>query len=237
MPRNTEVFEPTFKGTGIVRSADITTDPRYGHNAPYHGMPPGHLPVRSYLAVPVRGRAGDVIGGLFFGHSEVGRFSEQHERLAVGIASWASVALENARLYMNVQEASRLKDEFLGQPVPRAADAAQRDPGLRADAADRNHRAGQATEGHRHDRAQRHVAHPDRRGRARHLAHRVRQDPTERPAGRLPGHRPIGNRRGRAGGRGQRGPDRDRARSTRQHRSPAIRNDCSRCCGTCCRTP
>jgi signal transduction histidine kinase/CheY-like chemotaxis protein len=76
-------------------------------------MPPGHLPVRSYLAVPVRGRGGDVIGGLFFGHEEAGRFDAHHERIAVGIASWAAVALENARLYANVQEASRLKDEFL----------------------------------------------------------------------------------------------------------------------------
>jgi PAS domain S-box-containing protein len=113
MPRNTAVFAPTFKGTSVVRSADITKDPRYGHNAPYHGMPPGHLPVRSYLAAPVKGRGGEVIGGLFFGHSEVGRFDAHHERIAVGIASWASVALENARLYMGVQEASRLKDEFL----------------------------------------------------------------------------------------------------------------------------
>jgi PAS domain S-box-containing protein len=113
MPRNTEVFEPTFKGIGVVRSADITNDARYGHNPPYHGMPPGHLPVRSYLAVPVKGRSGDVIGGLFFGHSEAGRFSELHERLAVGIASWASVALENARMYAAAQEASRIKDEFL----------------------------------------------------------------------------------------------------------------------------
>jgi signal transduction histidine kinase/CheY-like chemotaxis protein len=113
MPRNTAVFEPTFKGTGIVRSGDITQDPRYGHNAPYHGMPSGHLPVRSYLAVPVKGRTGHVIGGLFFGHSEVGRFTEQHERLAVGVASWASVALENASLYTSVQEASQLKDDFL----------------------------------------------------------------------------------------------------------------------------
>ena len=69
--------------------------------------------MRSYLAVPVKGASGDVIGGLFFGHSEAGRFTEHHERLAVGIASWASVALENARLYASVQEASRLKDEFL----------------------------------------------------------------------------------------------------------------------------
>ena len=113
MPRNTEVFAPTFKGTGVVRSDDITKDPRYGHNSPYHGMPPGHLPVRSYLAVPVKGRSGDAIGGLFFGHSGIGRFDEHHERLAVGVASWASVALENARLYSTVQEASRIKDDFL----------------------------------------------------------------------------------------------------------------------------
>jgi PAS domain S-box-containing protein len=113
MPRNTQVFEPTFKGTGVVRSADITNDPRYGHNPPHHGMPVGHLPVRSYLAVPVKGRSEQVIGGLFFGHPEAGRFTANHERLAVGIASWASVALENARMFMAVQEASRLKDEFL----------------------------------------------------------------------------------------------------------------------------
>src|SRR5690242_19527391 len=42
MPRNTEVFEPTFKGTSVVRSADITQDARYGKNPPYHGMPRGH---------------------------------------------------------------------------------------------------------------------------------------------------------------------------------------------------
>ena len=113
MPRNTEVFEPTFKGRAAVRSADITRDPRYGKNPPHHGMPRGHLPVRSYLAVPVKGRSGDVIGGLFFGHPEAGRFTEQHERLAIGIASWASVALENARMFSMVRESSRLKDEFL----------------------------------------------------------------------------------------------------------------------------
>jgi PAS domain S-box-containing protein len=113
MPRNTEVFEPTFKGTGVVRSADITKDPRYGHNPPHHGMPAGHLPVRSYLAVPVSGRSGEVIGGLFFGHPDVDRFTEHHERLAIGVSAWAAVALENARMFGMVQESSRLKDEFL----------------------------------------------------------------------------------------------------------------------------
>ncbi|HWI18666.1 MAG TPA: ATP-binding protein [Vicinamibacterales bacterium] len=113
MPRNTAVFEPTFSGTSVMRVDDITKDPRYGHSAPYHGMPKGHLPVRSYLAVPVKGRSGAVLGGLFFGHSAIGRFTPHHERLAVGIASWASVALENARMFSVAQEASRLKDEFL----------------------------------------------------------------------------------------------------------------------------
>jgi PAS domain S-box-containing protein len=113
LPRNTKVFEPTFRGTEVVRSDDITKDPRYGQSPPYHGMPAGHLPVRSYLAVPVKTRTGEPLGGLFFGHPEAGRFTAEHERLAVGIASWASVALENARLYLAAQDASRLKDEFL----------------------------------------------------------------------------------------------------------------------------
>src|SRR5205085_6936558 len=96
-----------------LRLDDVTKDPRYGQNPPYHGMPPGHLPVRSYLAVPVKAASGEVIGGLFFGHSEPGVFTAQHERLALGVAAWASVALENARLYTEAQAANRIKDEFL----------------------------------------------------------------------------------------------------------------------------
>jgi PAS domain-containing protein len=49
---------PTFEGKGIVRSDDITKDARYGLNAPHKGMPESHLPVRSYLAVPVVARSG-----------------------------------------------------------------------------------------------------------------------------------------------------------------------------------
>ena len=112
-PRATAMFAPTFAGEGVVRLADVTRDPRYGKNHPYHGMPPGHLPVRSYLAVPVKGLSGNVLGGLFFGHSQPDMFDEQDQRLAVGVASWASVALENARLYSEAHDANRLKDEFL----------------------------------------------------------------------------------------------------------------------------
>ena len=76
-------------------------------------MPEGHLPVRSYLAVPVVGRGGVVHGGLFFGHSEAGVFTERHELLAAGVAGWAAIAIDNARLYQEAAEANRLKDEFL----------------------------------------------------------------------------------------------------------------------------
>ena len=103
MPRNTAVFAPTFEGEGIVRSDDITQDPRYGHNPPHRGMPPGHLPVRSYLAVPVASRSGEVIGGLFFGHAEIGVFGERAEQLLIGLAGEAAVAIDNARLTANAQ--------------------------------------------------------------------------------------------------------------------------------------
>lgn len=103
MPRNTAIFHPTFAGTGILRSDDITNDSRYGHNSPYRGMPEGHLPVRSYLAVPVVSRSGEVLGGLFFGHPEAGRFSARHEELVVGIAAQASVGIDNARLVEQLQ--------------------------------------------------------------------------------------------------------------------------------------
>ena len=99
MPRATAVFHPTFVGEGVVRSDNIREDPRYGKNDPHHGMPSGHLPVTSYLAVPVQSRSGEVIGGLFFGHPEEGRFTEEHEQLITGIAAQAAVAIDNARLY------------------------------------------------------------------------------------------------------------------------------------------
>ena len=113
MPRNTAIFGPTFSGTGAVRLSDVTSDPRFGHNPPYHGMPPGHLPVRSYLAVPVLSRTGKVHGGLFLGHKDVGVFTERHERLAVGVAAWAALAMDNGYLYAEAQRANAAKDQFL----------------------------------------------------------------------------------------------------------------------------
>jgi serine phosphatase RsbU (regulator of sigma subunit)/anti-sigma regulatory factor (Ser/Thr protein kinase)/PAS domain-containing protein len=107
LPRATPIFEPTFKGEGVVRVDDVTQDPRYGQLDPHRGMPAGHLPVRSYLAVSVTGPDGSVIGGLFFGHPEPGKFDATAERMAVGIASHAAVALNNVRRYESEMQARR----------------------------------------------------------------------------------------------------------------------------------
>jgi PAS domain S-box-containing protein len=134
MPRATDLFGPTFRGEGVVRIDDVKLDPRYGKNSPYFGMPEGHLPVTSYLAVPVVSRSGEVLGGLFFGHPEPGVFTERDQMTVFGLASQAAVAMDNARLYEAAQkargeaeraayenerlyrqaeESSRLKEEFL----------------------------------------------------------------------------------------------------------------------------
>jgi PAS domain S-box-containing protein len=120
MPRNTEIFGPTFRGEGTVLLEDVRKDPRYGKNSPYYGMPEGHLPVTSYLAVPVISRSGEVYGGLFFGHPDAGVFTERAARIIEGIAATAAIAMDNAKLYetakaarKTAEESSRLKEEFL----------------------------------------------------------------------------------------------------------------------------
>jgi PAS domain S-box-containing protein len=114
MPRNTAVFNRTFSGEGVLRSDDITKDPRYGKNAPNHGMPEGHLPVVSYLAMPVSSLSGETIGGLFLGHSQPAMFREEHEKLLGSIAAQAGVAIENAKLYEAIKQLNMRKDEFIG---------------------------------------------------------------------------------------------------------------------------
>ncbi|MCB7481417.1 PAS domain S-box protein [Christiangramia sediminis] len=113
MPRHTAVFQPTFSGQGIVRVDDITQDTRYGRNAPYNGMPTGHLQVTSYMAIPVISTSGNVIGGLIFGHPEKGVFKKEHEIMVRNIAAQAAITLDNSQLFEKVKSLSEKKDEFI----------------------------------------------------------------------------------------------------------------------------
>jgi len=122
-PRATKVFGPTFRGSAPIRSDDITRDPRYGSMAPHHGMPPGHLPVRSYLAASVVSRSGEVIGGLFFGHSTPGMFSARTEELIGTFAGQAAIAIDNARLYDMAQKAAQERESLLASERAARAEA------------------------------------------------------------------------------------------------------------------
>ncbi|HUP87395.1 MAG TPA: SpoIIE family protein phosphatase [Acidimicrobiales bacterium] len=118
MPRATAMFGPTFRGEAVLRIDDVLADPRYGLSSPHHGMPAGHVAVRSYLAVPVVS-LGEVVGGLFFGHGEPARFTDAHERAATGIAAHAAVAVQNARLYSNQRAAAEtLQQSLLPDRLP-----------------------------------------------------------------------------------------------------------------------
>ena len=103
-PRKTALLAVTLDGAATLRIADATDDPRF------RDWP---VPVRSYLAVPVVSRSGEVLGGLFLSHSQPGVFGEEHARILGAIARQAAIALDNARLYEIARDADRRKDEFL----------------------------------------------------------------------------------------------------------------------------
>jgi signal transduction histidine kinase/CheY-like chemotaxis protein len=127
-PRATALLGPIFDGAAPLRIDDVLADPRYGRTAPHHGLPPGHPPVRSFMAVAVVSPSGEAIGGLFFGHPEPGRFGERDERTVRSIAAQAATAIDNARLYeearrvaaqraqlVDAERAARAESERLGR--------------------------------------------------------------------------------------------------------------------------
>lgn len=104
----------------VIRVDDVRADPMKFRLPPQLGWNEGQLPTASCLAVPVLAHSGELLATLFLGHPEPGVFNERHERLVTGLAGWAVVALDNARLYEAEQRArglaeraNRTKAEFL----------------------------------------------------------------------------------------------------------------------------
>jgi signal transduction histidine kinase len=68
------------------------------------------LSLRNCIALPLFSRRNTIVGVLLFGHFSDTSFSDREERVAVGLASQASIAIDNARLFATAeQERSRLE--------------------------------------------------------------------------------------------------------------------------------
>lgn len=113
LKRDNAVFEEVFGERCAILTDDITQDPRDELLEPHHRLLKTGLPVRSYLAVPVISRSGEVVGGLFFGHPDRAVFSERTQRIIEGMAAQATVGIDNARLYEDVKRASKRREEIL----------------------------------------------------------------------------------------------------------------------------
>ena len=102
-----------------IRRDDISTDASYA--ASYFGAGvsrPDGRPVRSYLAVPVISRSGEIVGGLFFGQfSWPGVFTSRDERLVQGIALQTAVSIDNAKLFQKAKQAIEVRDHFVRSRV------------------------------------------------------------------------------------------------------------------------
>ncbi|MEO6258872.1 MAG: ATP-binding protein [Thermoanaerobaculia bacterium] len=69
--------------------------------------------LQSVLAAPLQEREGSNIGVLVLSEKANAQFNADDETVLTQFAQMASVALQNARLYREAQEANRAKDDFL----------------------------------------------------------------------------------------------------------------------------
>ena len=121
---NANVFDTTTQRERVLRSGDITKAPPDGALSPRHPFTQANLPVSSYLSVPVISRTGEVVGSIHLGHPDTDVFTERAERLVIGVAAQAGVAIDNARLYEAAQReiASRERAEAALRDIDRRKD-------------------------------------------------------------------------------------------------------------------
>ncbi len=93
-------------GHGVL--GQLIRDPRplrlhdLGEHPMAAGFPPGHPPMRTFLGVPVRVRD-EVFGILYLTEKTGGRdFTEEDEDLAVALAAAAGLAIQNARVFEDI---------------------------------------------------------------------------------------------------------------------------------------
>ena len=73
--------------------------------------------VRSWLAAPVRGRGGTVLGVVYLGHHRAHAFDARHERLVAGLCSQLGGALEHCGLFAERSRVASALSESLLPPL------------------------------------------------------------------------------------------------------------------------
>ena len=112
-PRIHGILGAMFRGTIPIRLPDLTKHPDF------HGFPPHHPSMRSFLGVPIFGGRG-VFGNLYVAEKIGGdEFTEEDEDIAILLAAKTAAAIENARhheegarLLAEVQQLQRARERF-----------------------------------------------------------------------------------------------------------------------------
>jgi signal transduction histidine kinase len=97
LPRGRGVLGLLISNPEPLRMSDVS-----GHIRSY-GFPQGHPAMTSFLGVPILIR-GEAWGNLYLTDKHEGDFDEADEEAAVVLASWAAIAVENARLYRETDQ-------------------------------------------------------------------------------------------------------------------------------------
>lgn len=94
-----------------LTQSELLSDPRYRGFADEAGH---HPPLRGLLAAPLRARDGTTLGVIHLSDRLSGEFSPEDQAILIQLAQMASIAIENARLIEQHEQAAAAKDELLG---------------------------------------------------------------------------------------------------------------------------
>jgi len=98
LPRGRGVLGELIREPAALRLRDVNAHPHA------YGFPPGHPPMHSFLGVPITVR-GETYGNLYMTEKQGAKeFDDSDEEAALTLASWAGIAIENARLYTSLSE-------------------------------------------------------------------------------------------------------------------------------------
>lgn len=113
-PRGLGLLGAVIEDPRPVRVANVLDDRRAV------GLPPGHPPMKSLLAVPIRGR--ERVLGNFYLADRLGEdeFDADDEEMLVALAAHAAIAIENATLYSHTDRKLRRVVEAVGRAEERA---------------------------------------------------------------------------------------------------------------------